>query len=254
MEQLKKKRTQIKRTITKIYNFINSQHASYNDTKVRIVEIDKTYEKYKDVQDEIDILSVTEDEIQKENNYRDEIEEMYFSIKSVWAAQSQDNLENTIVEGATASSPNNNDLTIQAIVQQQSTTTSLLETMSATLSTVANLQTNAHSTNSSHSELRLPSIQLPDFDGDLSNWVRFRDLFIALVDSKENLSHVEKLEYLRTKLKGEASTIVKHLNPTNDNYKIAWDLIKANYDKPDVIQRKYFEILFDQKSKERHFS
>lgn len=248
MEQLKKKRTQIKRTITKIYNFINSQHASYNDTKVRIVEIDKTYEKYKDVQDEIDILSVTEDEIQKENNYRDEIEEMYFSIKSVWAAQSQDNLENTIVEGATASSPNNNDLTIQAIVQQQSTTTSLLETMSATLSTVANLQTNAHSTNSSHSELRLPSIQLPDFDGDLSNWVRFRDLFIALVDSKENLSHVEKLEYLRTKLKGEASTIVKHLNPTNDNYKIAWDLIKANYDKPDVIQRKYFEILFDQKS------
>ncbi|XP_037812325.1 uncharacterized protein LOC119604046 [Lucilia sericata] len=143
-------------------------------------------------------------------------------------------------------------MTIQAIVQQQSTTTSLLETMSATLSAVTDMRSNATTqnvqlSNTNQSELRLPPIEIPDFDGNLSNWIRFRDLYVSMVDSRTNISNVQKLEYLQMKLKGEASTVIKHLTPTNDNYNVAWELLKENYDNSEMIVEKYLELLFDQK-------
>ena len=57
-----------------------------------------------------------------------------------------------------------------------------------------------------------------------------------MVDTKTNLSEVEKLEYLQTKLNGEALLIIMHLTPTNGNYRIAWDLVKKKYDRPDQIK------------------
>ncbi|XP_065354424.1 uncharacterized protein LOC135948897 [Calliphora vicina] len=246
MEVLRKKRSQMKRSMTRIYNFVNSHNATHDEIKVRIVELDNVYSKYKDLQDELDILCETEAETNIENEYRDQIEDMFFAIKAIWSSQSQANLDNTVVEGASASTPNiMHDLStsIQAIVQQKSTTTSILECVSATLSSVTNMQSN-----NGHSELRIPPIQIPDFDGDLCNWLRFRDLFKAMVHSKTNLSNVEKLEYLQTKLKGEASSIIKHLQPSNDNYAIAWNLILENYDRPDLIEKQYFDLLFRQKS------
>ncbi|XP_065354766.1 uncharacterized protein LOC135949205 [Calliphora vicina] len=246
MEVLRKKRSQMKRSVTRIYNFVNSHNATHDEIKVRIVELDNVYSKYKDLQDELDILCETDAETNIENEYRDQIEDMFFAIKAIWSSQSQANLDNTVVEGASASTPNiMHDLStsIQAIVQQQSTTTSILECVSATLSSVTNMQSN-----NGHSELRIPPIQIPDFDGDLCNWLRFRDLFKAMVHSKTNLSNVEKLEYLQTKLKGEASSIIKHLQPSNENYAIAWNLILENYDRPDLIEKQYFDLLFRQKS------
>ena len=84
--------------------------------------------KYKDIQAEIDGLRDEDSAIQREDAYRNEIEEMYFAAKSIFLSFSQENLDNTIMEEATASNPQlNNDLT------------ALLQTMSTTLTSVVNL-------------------------------------------------------------------------------------------------------------------
>ncbi|XP_065355419.1 uncharacterized protein LOC135949893 [Calliphora vicina] len=239
MEQLKRKRTQLKKSITRLYNFISGPNANYNDIKVRIDEFESVFMKYKDIQDEIDGLCENEIEIQREDSYRNEIEETYFSARSIYSSFTQENLDNTMIEGAAASTPQlNNDLT------------ALLQTMSTTLTSVVNLQSSNmnDSNHNNNSGIRLPQIQIPDFDGNLSNWIRFRDLFNAMVDARTNLSEVEKLEYLQTKLKGEASSIIKHLTPTNSNYRIAWDLVKRKFDRPDQIRETYIRLLLTQPS------
>ena len=43
-------------------------------------------------------------------------------------------------------------------------------------------------------------------------------MFNAMDDTRTNLSDVEKLQWLQTKLKGGTPLIIKHLTPTNSNY------------------------------------
>lgn len=236
MDQLKKTRTQLKRSMTRLYNFIAGENVNYNDIKVRIDEFDDIFKQFKGIQNDIDNLCKDDNELQKEDAYRYEIEDLYFKTKSIWSSYNQDNLENTVIDGAAASTPHNNNNEL----------TALLETMSTTLSSVVNLQSASMNSANTTSQIRLPRIDIPDFNGQLENWTRFRDLYNAMVDSKTNISDVEKLEYLQTKLKGEASSLIKHLSPTNANYKIAWELVKKKYDKPDKIRETYIRMLLSQ--------
>lgn len=41
----------------------------------------------------------------------------------------------------------------------------------------------------------LPEIPLPQFDGDFRYWPTFRDRFVALVDTRPNLSNIDKLHF-----------------------------------------------------------
>ncbi|XP_036319540.1 uncharacterized protein LOC118733979 [Rhagoletis pomonella] len=70
-------------------------------------------------------------------------------------------------------------------------------------------------------EMRLPRIQIPEFDGKCTDWIRFRDLSETLVHNRQNISNIEKLEYLQTKVRGEALSHIKHLKPANANYDFA---------------------------------
>ncbi|XP_025204843.1 uncharacterized protein LOC112601423 [Melanaphis sacchari] len=84
---------------------------------------------------------------------------------------------------------------------------------------------------SSHS-VRLPEIPLPRFEGELADWPVFRDRFIALVDSRSNISNIEKFYYLLSCLQCEASDVVKGITVSNDTYSIAWAALVERYDQP----------------------
>ena len=88
-------------------------------------------------------------------------------------------------------------------------------------------------TDGSYNELnhcvKLPPIDLPKFDGNYLNWRSFEDSFVAFVDKNESLSDVQKLCYLRSKLKNEAFDLIKSLDTTSNNYKIALDLIRDRF-------------------------
>ena len=59
-------------------------------------------------------------------------------------------------------------------------------------------------THNNSSYIKLPSIELPSFDGTISKWFHFRDTFDSLIIQNTTLSNVLKLHYLISSLKGEA--------------------------------------------------
>lgn len=76
---------------------------------------------------------------------------------------------------------------------------------------------------------RLPPLDLRHFSGRLDEWEGFSNLFNSLVDAREDLTAGQKLAYLLTVLEGEAREQVQHLAPTDENYKVAMDIVTRRY-------------------------
>lgn len=78
--------------------------------------------------------------------------------------------------------------------------------------------------------VKLPTIDVPTFDGDLTKWKSFEDAFNALIDQNDAINDVLKLYYLRGASTGEALDMVESLEITAANYKIAYELLKKRFD------------------------
>ena len=78
-------------------------------------------------------------------------------------------------------------------------------------------------------EVRLPKLELPTFDGNLDEWLSFRDLFVAAVHDNSGLTGAQKLQYLKASVKGDAAILLQSVSITNDNYEQAWDLLNNRY-------------------------
>ena len=58
------------------------------------------------------------------------------------------------------------------------------------------------------STIKLPQLEIPTFSGDKMRWKEFWDTFEATVDHNPNLTDIEKLNYLNSKLIGEGKCAV----------------------------------------------
>ena len=70
-------------------------------------------------------------------------------------------------------------------------------------------------------KLKLPKLQLLSFTGSYTDLMSFADLFKASVDSYNQLSNSEKLNYLKACVKGEAAKMNSSVTITDYNYEIA---------------------------------
>ena len=85
-------------------------------------------------------------------------------------------------------------------------------------------------------KVKLPKLTLPHFTGDKTQWVTFWDTFVATVDANNELSDVEKFQYLVASLKGQASAAIAGLRVTEANYPEAVEILKHRYgDKQTII-------------------
>lgn len=78
-------------------------------------------------------------------------------------------------------------------------------------------------------EVRLPKLELPTFDGNLEEWLSFRDLYVAAVHDNTGLTGAQKLQYLKASVKGDAAILLQSVSITNDNYEQAWELLNNRY-------------------------
>ncbi|GFU21901.1 integrase catalytic domain-containing protein [Trichonephila clavipes] len=91
-------------------------------------------------------------------------------------------------------------------------------------------QSSSHSLVSARSaEVKLPTLSLPIFSGVTEEWLAFSDLFEAAVSNNNDLTGAQKLQYLKGSLKSDALKIINSLSITNDNFEIAWKLLKDRY-------------------------
>ena len=83
---------------------------------------------------------------------------------------------------------------------------------------------------SSSVQFNLPKLQLPEFNGKLTEWKRFIALFDRMVHSNERIDHGIKIEYLKTCVKGQAAKIINHIDPNPDNNLTCYDLLRKIYE------------------------
>ena len=93
-------------------------------------------------------------------------------------------------------------------------------------------------------EAKLPKLELPTFSGDVTEWTSFWDQFQAVVHASE-LPDITKFSYLRSLLKGEANAAVQGLSLTAAHYRIACDLLRDRFGRPERIVFSHIQELLN---------
>lgn len=92
--------------------------------------------------------------------------------------------------------------------------------------------------------VRLPQIKLQSFNGNIDEWLSFRDLFTSLIHWKVDLPDVEKFHYLKGCLQGEPRNLIDSLQITKANYQIAWDTLLNRYNNSKQLKKRQIQSLF----------
>ncbi|XP_040164704.1 uncharacterized protein LOC120901065 [Anopheles arabiensis] len=92
-------------------------------------------------------------------------------------------------------------------------------------------------------KMRLPKLEFPTFDGNITQWVTYKDRFVSLVHDVAELPDVAKLQYLLASLKGEAALQFEHVPLEEKSYASTWDTLLQRYDDNKQLRREYFKAL-----------
>ena len=85
---------------------------------------------------------------------------------------------------------------------------------------------------------------MPTYNGDRLKWTEFWDTFETTIDQNGSLLAVEKLKYLNSKLTGEAKLAVSGILLSNENYKVAVDILKERFgNQQTVVNSHYAELI-----------
>ena len=107
----------------------------------------------------------------------------------------------------------------------------------------------SHSSRSSPTPcVRLPTINLPKFNGDIENWLEFREIFTDLIHNNHAITNTQKLHYLKASLSGDAAMTIKSLEFSSNNYQIAWDSLCGRYNNPKILIHNHFKAILDLES------
>ena len=94
------------------------------------------------------------------------------------------------------------------------------------------------------STVKLPKIEMPFFNGDKTKWIEFWDSFDCAIHRNKSIANIEKFNYLRGKLVGEAKIAVSGLVLSNENYQIAIDILKERFgNNQEIIDVHYNQLI-----------
>lgn len=103
-----------------------------------------------------------------------------------------------------------------------------------------NKQTNA--------SVKLPTINMPSFDGSFEHWLEYRDTFLSLVHNSNEISNIQKFHYLKSSLRGSAAMVINSLQFSSDNYEVAWELLLNRYNNNRLLIQNHVKSLFNMQS------
>jgi len=166
------KRTSLKSQITGLTNQVERDRYDKGALRLRMARITDLYHAYEEFNDELVVLDPNDAHKDEFTN----VQERFYSL-----ASKVEEIINSNVSAAITSATNSAALpngTATTIVKRR---------------------------------VKLPEATLPKFDGQYENWLSFKNTFIAMIDSQTDLSDVEKLQYLRSALTGEAANKIRFL-------------------------------------------
>ncbi|GFU71405.1 integrase catalytic domain-containing protein [Trichonephila clavipes] len=129
-------------------------------------------------------------------------------------------------------------LDIEDINQRIETTEVGLKLLMYSLKNSENVNINLN--DNGKNSIRLPQIPLPEFSGVMAQFSNFKNQFINLMSSNEQLNDSQKLYYLRASLKGEA----KLLESPSDSFDSLFSALEDRYEnKRQLIDSHVLEII-----------
>nr|XP_029733635.1 uncharacterized protein LOC109411900 [Aedes albopictus] len=100
------------------------------------------------------------------------------------------------------------------------------------------------SATSQGSHPKLPDIPLPRFNGQLEDWISFKNQFNALVKRREGLSESEKLFYLKAAIQDGAA---RHVQSSEDSFASLWKALCSEFENKRILVDKHIAQLFHVK-------
>jgi len=76
---------------------------------------------------------------------------------------------------------------------------------------------------------KLPEIRVPNFSGNPSEWITFRDLYTNAVHNA-SIADSMKMTYLKSLLSGNAAKLVQSMPISDANYPVAWDIVTSRFE------------------------
>ncbi|XP_061168132.1 uncharacterized protein LOC133177057 [Saccostrea echinata] len=103
---------------------------------------------------------------------------------------------------------------------------------------------NSNSSNSSNFH-KLPKLNLPIFEGNVLEWQSFWDSFDSAIHSNNTLTEVQKFNYLKSLVEGEASNTIAGFALTHSNYNRAIELLHERFGQKHKIIQSYMQALLE---------
>lgn len=94
--------------------------------------------------------------------------------------------------------------------------------------------------------LKLQPIKIPPFGRDLKKWPAFSELFESLIIKNLSLSNIQRMQYLKSNINGDAAKQINQMEITGNNFDAAWGLLKNRYEHKRAITNASFESFFGQ--------
>ncbi|XP_077258484.1 uncharacterized protein LOC143895317 [Temnothorax americanus] len=97
----------------------------------------------------------------------------------------------------------------------------------------------------SASNVRLPKLDLPNFTGKYEEWFPFYEMFNSIINDNHAISNLQKFQYLRASVTGEAANVIQSLELSEQNYLVAWNALKHRYNNKRAIVHTHLRALFE---------
>ncbi|GFU37044.1 uncharacterized protein NPIL_601381 [Nephila pilipes] len=104
------------------------------------------------------------------------------------------------------------------------------------------------SENCSTNNFKLPRLNIPKFSGKNTDWLAFKDLYVASVHNNKSQANVQKFQYLIGLLVECPASIIKHIPVSDTTYKEAWNKLLIRFDRRNQIVTSFIKTFLNQPS------
>ena len=96
-----------------------------------------------------------------------------------------------------------------------------------------------------NSTVRLPKLELKHFNGNLVEWTTFWDSYSSSIHENQNLSQIDKFNYLHSLLEKSAADAISGLKITSANYQEAIDILITRFGNQQQIVNTHMNSLLN---------
>jgi len=118
-----------------------------------------------------------------------------------------------------------------------------LQSLSVMAQSEVELSNKASSVRSVSSRCRLPKFELPIFKGDPLSWQGFWDQFSTSIHDNDEITDIDRFNYLKRYLGGQALETISGLSLSSANYKEAIKILTERFGNPQVLISAHMDCL-----------